>query len=80
MTHKAAKKSYDGGQLIQELEPRVLLSADHPGAGIDDAWANDIERVAAHVSWVANGTYADEASTPASAEEQLSRELSRTRA
>jgi hypothetical protein len=28
------KKSYDGGRLMLELEQRILLSADQPGAGI----------------------------------------------
>ena len=61
MKQKTAKKRYDGGQLIQELEPRILLSADQPAAGIGDVWSDDADKIAAHVAYESGETSANDA-------------------
>jgi len=60
------KKTYDGGRLILELEPRVLLSADQPAAGLGDDFRNDPERVSAHIAYLSEDESANDASTAGS--------------
>ena len=62
MKNKSPKKIYDGGRLILELEPRVLLSADQPAAGLGDDFLNRPESLAAHVAYLSNNTSSNDAS------------------
>ena len=41
MTKLRTARNYDGGQLMLELESRILLSADLPGAGLTDELLDD---------------------------------------
>jgi len=62
MKNNSPKKIYNGGRLILELEPRVLLSADQPAAGLGDDLLNRPDSLAAHVAYLSNSTSSNDAS------------------
>ena len=67
MKQRQAKKRYDGGRLLLELEPRVLLSADQPAAALSSGWADHLDRLAPQVAYQPAEISANDASAAGSA-------------